>query len=453
MAFADLTIKHTNEAGSQPELVIRGGLALTMTQDPGLIPDARVFVSGGRITAIGSAEDLRFAGALEAEMIDATDCIILPGLVNAHTHAAMTLFRGLADDLPLHQWLSEKIFPAENTYLDEETVYQGTLLACLEMIASGTTCMADGYFFQDGTVRAVHEAGLRGLLAQGIIDFPAPGVPDPKKNVETGKKFIEKWRDFSPLIIPGVFCHSPVTCSSETLTRAMEVSRLYEVPLQIHLSETSEEVSQIRSRSGKRPGHYLDQLDLLNPSLIAAHGIHLDENEIALMAARGVKVVHVPESNMKLGSGTARVTDMLKRGMIVGLGTDGACSNNDLDLFLEMDNAAKLAKLTDMDPTSLSALDTLRMATVGGASVLGLQDEIGTLEAGKRADIITVDLKHPHLCPLHHPASTLVYAANGSDVKDVVVDGKVLMKNRSLTTLDPIAIMARVNQIAKNIRS
>lgn len=434
-----------------PDLIIEGGVALTMAQDPGLIEHARIIISGGQITDIQSARIPSPLFNPETEVIDARDSIILPGLINCHTHTAMTLFRGLADDLPLKTWLFEKIFPAECEFLDPETVYYGALLGCMEMIASGTTCFADGYFFQDETVRAAHESGLRGLIAQGVIDLPAPGVPDPAQNLARGREFIERWLHFSPRIRPGLFCHSPITCSEETLIRSMEISQGHHLPLQIHLSETAEEIQDILNKSGLRPAQYLDQLGLLNPGLIAAHALHLDEKEMDLIRERGVNLVHVPESNMKLASGTGPIWRMLRRGVNIGLGTDGACSNNDLDLFCEMDTAAKLAKAVEHDPTSLSAGEALHMATVGGARALGLQNYIGTLERGKRADIITVDLTQPHLCPLHNPVSTLVYAANGGDVKDVIVDGIVLMKNRKFTMLEPDPVMAKMREMAKRI--
>ena len=363
----------------------------------------------------------------------------------------MTLFRGLADDLPLKQWLFEKIFPAEAKYLNPDTVYWGSLLACLEMIASGTTCIADGYFFQDETVRAVHEAGLRGLIAQGVIDFPAPGVPDPKKNLKVARKFIERWLGFSDLITPGMFCHSPVTCSEQTLKGAWEISRSFDLPLQIHLSETSDEVNEVIRKTGERPIFYLDRLGLIGKGLIAAHAIHVDEREISRVFEKGVKIVHVPESNMKLCAGLAPVRDMVNAGLTVGLGTDGCSSNNNLDLFCEMDTAAKLSKGYDLDPVGLNAHAVVKMATCLGASVLGLEKEIGTLEPGKSADVIVVDIHQPHLCPVYDPFSLLVYSADGADVKDVIVNGKVLMKNREFTTLDPVEIMKRVKAISRNI--
>jgi 5-methylthioadenosine/S-adenosylhomocysteine deaminase len=320
------------------------------------------------------------------------------------------------------------------------------------MISSGTTCFADGYFFEDDTVRAVHASGLRALIAQGVIDFPAPGVEDPKENLSLAREFIERWQGFSDLIMPGMFCHSPLTCSDQTLRGAWEISKEFGSPLQLHLSETLEEVNEIMKRTGKRPVQYLDQLGILGKRIIAAHAVHLDEKEMECLKEKGVKIVHVPESNMKLGSGVARVPEMAKMGITLGLGTDGCASNNNLDLFQEMDTAAKLSKVFYSNPTSLAAKTVLKMASIWGAAVLGLEKQIGTLEVGKNADIITVDLYKPHLCPIYDPLSAMVYSADGSDVKDVIVNGKVLMKDRKFTTLDPIEIMEKVREISKKIR-
>ena len=363
----------TQSRDKDMNLLIEGGMAITMTKDKAPIPEARVLVSKGRITDIGKADEVKLPSGGQFEIIDAHNAIIMPGLINVHTHSAMTLFRGMADDLPLKQWLFEKIFPAEAKFLTPETVYWGALLGCLEMIASGTTCFADGYFFQDQTVRAAHDAGLRGLIAQGVIDFPAPGVPDPKENIKTAREFIDRWIGLSDLITPGIFCHSPLTCSSQTLSEALEISKKYHLPLQIHLSETAEEVHEIIKKYGKRPVHYLDQLGLIDRPLIAAHGVHLNDEEIKLLSKKGVKIAHVPESNMKLGSGVADISRMTETGLTLGLGTDGCSSNNDLDLFSEMDTAAKLAKVFDLNPLSLNAGEVLKMATTGGAAVMGLE--------------------------------------------------------------------------------
>jgi len=434
-----------------PDLIIEGGIVVTMEEDRKPILGAKVFVRDGQITDIRKTDEESPDLGSHVEIIDAKEAIIMPGLINTHTHAAMTLFRGYADDLPLKEWLFEKIFPAEAKFLDPDTVYWGSLLGCLEMIASGTTCFADGYFFQDGTVNAVHESGLRALIAQGVIDFPAPGVKDPKENLKIAKEFIERWLGFSHLITPGIFCHSPLTCSDRTLKGASEISLEFDLPIQIHLSETFEEVSEIMKRTGKRPVFYLDELGLINQDLVTAHSLYLDDREIKFLYEKGVKVVHVPESNMKLSSGVGRISDMINMGLTVGLGTDGCSSNNNLDLFCEMDTAAKLSKVFELDPLSLNAKTALKMATIWGAAILGLEKHIGTIEVGKKADIIVIDLHNPHLCPVYDPLSTIVYSANGSDVKDVIVDGKVLMKNREFKTLDPIKIMETVNNISKKI--
>jgi 5-methylthioadenosine/S-adenosylhomocysteine deaminase len=437
---------------NDPDLIIKGGMILTMRAGQNPIQKGEIFIKNGKITGI-HASGTKFNGGnnSHAEIINAKEAIIMPGLINGHTHAAMTLFRGLADDLPLKQWLFEKIFPAEARFLNTDTVYWGSLLGCLEMIASGTTCFMDGYFFQDATVRAAHESGLRALIAQGVIDFPAPGVEDPEKNIKIAKEFIERWLGFSDRIMPGIFCHSPLTCSKQTLKDAWEISQQFDLPLQIHLSETTDEVNEILKKTGKRPVHYLEEIGLINDGLIAAHAVHLDDGEIERLKENGVRVVHVPESNMKLSSGVARILDMVKKEIPIGLGTDGCSSNNNLDLFQEMDTAAKLSKVFSLDPVALDAETVLRMTTTWGASVIGLGDQVGTLELGKKADIIVVDLQGPNLCPVYDPLSALVYAASGADVKDVIVDGKVLMKDRIFTTLDADEIMGRVKRISADI--
>jgi len=436
-----------------PDLIIDGGIVITMVKGQEPILDAKVFIRNGQITDIRKGDEEGPDLGSHVEIINAKEAIIMPGLINTHTHAAMTIFRGYADDLPLKKWLFEKIFPAEAKFLNPDTVYWGSLLGCLEMIASGTTCFADGYFFQDGTVHAVHESGLRALIAQGVIDSPAPGVKDAKENLKVAREFIERWLGFSHLIMPGIFCHSPLTCSDRTLKGANEISLEFDLPIQIHLSETFEEVKEIMKRTGKRTVFYLDELGLINQGLIAAHALHLDDREIKCLHEKGAKVVHVPESNMKLGSGVGRIPEMVKMGLTVGLGTDGCSSNNNLDLFCEMDTAAKLSKVFELDTISLNAKTVLKMATIWGAAILGLEKHIGTIEVEKKADIIVIDLHNPHLCPIYDPLSAIVYSASGSDVKDVIVDGKVLMKNREFKTLDPIKIMKMVNHISKGIGS
>jgi 5-methylthioadenosine/S-adenosylhomocysteine deaminase len=280
-----------------------------------------------------------------------------------------------------------------------------------------------------------------------VIDFPAPGVPDPAKNLTRATEFIQKWLGFSDLISPGMFCHSPATCSKKTLRGAMEISRDFSLPLQIHLSETSNEVEEIIKKTGQRPVHFLNELGILNEGLVAAHAVHLTRDEIELLADRGVRVVHVPESNMKLSSGTARIAEMVDLGMKVGLGTDGCASNNNLDLFQEMDTAAKLGKVFSENPVNMGAETVLKMATSWGGAALGIEQDVGTIEKGKKADIIVVDLQSPHLVPLYNPFSSLVYSANGADVRDVIVDGQILLRDRVFQTLDPDEIMEKVRAL------
>ena len=434
-----------------PDIIIEGGLLLTMVEDQGFIEDARVLIKGDKISDILTSfdEERSFEGI---ETIDAKNCIIMPGLINSHCHSAMTLFRGYADDLPLKQWLFEKIFPAEAKYLSPDSVYWGSLLACLEMIASGTTSFIDGYFFQDETFRAAHQSGLRALIAQGVIDFPAPGISDPKKNLVVGREFLEKWTNFSDLITPGLFCHSLVTCSDNTLIQAKKISQEFGLPLQIHLSETLEEVEEVIKRTGQRPAQYLNELGLLGDDLIAAHSIHLNPDEIELLYKNNVKVVHVPESNMKLSSGVAKISDMIHKGIEIGIGTDGCASNNNLDMFQEMDTAAKIAKVMTLDPVNMPAESVLKMATLGGARMMGLEQEIGTIEKDKQADIIVIDVNSPHMVPLYNPISLVVYSASGADVKDVVVNGQILLKDRIFQTLDPDEIQDRVMSLSMQIR-
>jgi 5-methylthioadenosine/S-adenosylhomocysteine deaminase len=443
----DKTGKEAIETGQvlKRPVVLRGGMVLTMTGGLEPLQDTDIHISRGVINAIGSRFSL--ADPPDAEIIDASNCIVAPGLVNLHTHLAMTLFRGYSDDLPLRRWLFEKIFPAEAAFLSPETVYWGALLGCLEMISSGTTCFADGYFFPDSTLEAVSHSGMRALIAQGVLDFPVPGVKNPDENLDTAVSFIEGGGNRPNLVTRGLFCHSPITCSAETLKNAAEISRRHGVPIQIHLSETLSERQEVESTHRMKPVDYLESLGFLGPDLIAAHAVHVDEDETLRLKKNGVKIVHTPESNMKLCSGVAPVRRYLEAGMHVALGTDGCASNNDLDMLREMDTAAKLSKVTENDPTSLNARAAMKMATSWGAEALGLADSVGTLEVGKRADLVVIDTDAPHLCPLYDPYSALVYAARGSDVRDVFIDGAPVYRNRRFTRLDPAEIMERVRTL------
>jgi 5-methylthioadenosine/S-adenosylhomocysteine deaminase len=431
------------------DIIIDGGTLLTMVDGEEPMRNVRVIISDDRIEEVSACQDGPLSQA--DEIIHAEDGIILPGLINTHVHSPMTIFRGMADDLPLKKWLYDHIFPAEAKHLSPNIVYWASLLACLEMITSGTTTIVDSYFFADEIVKAAHKAGMRALVAQGVIDFPAPGVPDPKRNLDVALEFLERWIDFSDLITPVIFCHSPITCSASTLLKAHEISNRFELPLQVHLSETQEEVEETEKRTGLRPVFYLDDLGLLNSNLIASHAIHLNKEEIDLLAKRDVKIAHCTESNMKLCSGISPVVKMLEKGITIGLGTDGCASNNNLDLFGEMDTAAKLAKVANFDPTLFDARTVLKMATIGGAKVIGFEERIGTIEAGKKADIIIVDTNTPHMIPMYNPYSQLVYSATGADVRDVIIGGRIVYRDRQFTTLNSDDIISEVKRLSRSI--
>jgi 5-methylthioadenosine/S-adenosylhomocysteine deaminase len=426
--------------------------ALVLTLEPGAPPlfPGFVAVQGSVIQAVG--QGCR-PGELPAarDYLDAQGNLVLPGLVNTHCHAPMVWFRGLADDLPLEDWLTQKIFPAEGGWLNPERVYEGTLLACAELILGGVTTVADGYFYEDEVRRALAEAGLRAVAAQGLVDFPCPGVPDPQDNLAYAARFLDSGRNFSELITSAVFCHSPYTCGPETLQGAKHLTRTAAVPFFIHLAETRREVEELRSKTGLGPAAYLDSLGILDELTVVVHAVWLQPEDIEILARRGARVSHCPESNLKLASGVAPIPALLARGVTVGLGTDGAGSNNDLDLFGEMSLAARLHKVWQGDPTVLSAQQVLALATREGAKVLGLGDRVGTLAPGKQADLIVVDVNQPHLTPLYDPYSHLVYAARSADVRQVMVAGRWLMRDRRLLTLNWADLASRTRSYSKNL--
>jgi len=411
------------------------------------IPKGWLAIKESRIIEIGSGEVPSFPARL---CLDGRGCLTMPGLVNAHTHAPMALFRGLVDDLPLKVWLEEYIFPAEGRWVDADFVFWGTLLACAEMIRSGTTTFVDGYFFEEQVARAVEQAGLRAILGEGILDFPTPDSPSPAESFKKAEAFLQHYRN-SSLIHPALFPHSVYTCSPVLLGKCKELREFYGAPMIIHLAETRNEVEEVYNKYGKSPVNHMENLGLLSPSLIACHCVWLTDVEMDLLARRGVKVVHNPESNMKLASGVAPIPELLARGVPVGLGTDGCASNNNLDLFQEMDSAAKLHKVHRLDSTVMPADVVLHMATLGGAKVLGLDKEIGSLEVGKKADVIVLDFNRPHLQPIYNITSHLVYSATGADVRDVIIDGQLVMQNRQLLTLDEEKILRKAKEWHKKI--
>ena len=432
-----------------PDLLITNGIVMTMDAQDRVIENGAVAVRGERIEAVGPAADLQTQPA--GEIIDAAGGIIMPGLVNAHTHAAMTLFRGLADDLPLMSWLNDHIFPAE-ALLDPQKVYAGTLLGCAEMILSGTTCFCDMYLFEQAVARAAKDAGMRAVVGEVLYDFPSPNYGPIENGFDYTRRLIDTWRN-DPLIRVAVEPHSPYLCAPKLLTEAAAIADEHGAPLVIHLSETRGEVSDMRQKYGVTPVEHLANLNVLGPNLLACHCVVLSEKDMDLLRQFDAKVAHNPESNMKLASGICPAVDLLRRGVCISLGTDGCSSNNNLDLFAEMDTAAKLHKAIRLDPTVMDAATVLRIATIDGARALGLDADIGSLEDGKRADIIVIDTRKPHLTPMYRPASHLVYAVTGADVSATVINGRVLMKQRRLLHLDLEKILADARQIAATLRS
>ena len=430
------------------DLLITNGIVLTMDPDGRVIDQGAVLVNGDTIAAVGEAA---VVGSTPARtVIDAAGGIIMPGLVNTHTHAAMTLFRGLADDLPLMDWLNDHIFPAE-ARLDPDKVYAGTLLACAEMILSGTTCFCDMYLFEEAVARAAKAAGMRAVVGEVLYDFPSPNYGPIEKGFDYTRALIDAWRG-DPLVTVAVEPHSPYLCAPALLTEAAGIAREHAVPLVIHLSETRREVDDVVAKHGATPVQHLANLGVLDANLLACHCVVLDDRDMDLLQRHDVKVSHNPESNMKLASGVCPAAELAGRGVCIGLGTDGCSSNNNLDLFAEMDTAAKLHKASRLDPTVMNAGAVLRMATIDGARALGMDALIGSIEVGKRADIIVVDTHKPHLTPMYHPASHLVYAVGGSDVNTTVINGQVLMHDRRLLQMDPEPVMAEARRIAAEIR-
>jgi len=408
----------------QYDLIIHNGTVLTVNPDFDILSNGILCIRNGVIGSIRTG-DSETSLPPATEIIDADGGIIMPGLVNTHTHLPMALFRGLADDLPLQEWLNEHIFPAEATRINPESVREGALLSCAEMLSSGTTTCCDGYFLEKEVAEAVMETGIRAVLGQGVIDFPAPGAPDPANNIQTASEFIEAWLGRSDRITPSVFCHSPYTCSAETLQKAKAIAADRGLLFQIHAAETRSEYDQMLAEKGLSPVQYLDRLGILDERTLLVHAVWTDEADREIIAERKSKVSHNPESNMKLASGIAAVPEFLKAGITVGLGTDGCASNNNLDLFREMDTAAKLHKVNTLDPTVMDARTVIRMATIEGARCLGMDHRIGSLEVGKQADIIIIDTAKPHLVPMYHPESQVVYAVAGGDVRYVVIGGKL----------------------------
>lgn len=409
-----------------------------------------VAIEGGTIVAVEAPGAVR-SRFPHARTIDASGRVVMPGLVNTHTHAPMVLYRGLADDLALMDWLQRYIFPAEAATVSPEFVRTGTRLAALEMIRSGTTTYADMYYFEEEIARATKDAGLRGVLGQTIIEFPVADAKTPADALARAEAFITAYAG-DELITPAVAPHSTYTLDAATLSAARNLAVKHSVPMLIHLAETADEETVTTKRFARRPVGVLDALGLWGPRIVAAHGVWVTPGEIALLKAHGVGVAHNPESNMKLASGVAPVVDYLRAGVPLGLGTDGAASNNDLDMFEAMRQAALLHKLATRDPRAVSAQAALELATLGGARVLGLDDRIGSLEAGKSADLIVVRMDRPRQTPMYDPISHLVYVTRGDDVETTIVNGRILMEQGRVLSLPEDEVLSAARTAAEAVR-
>ncbi len=438
--------KHTKD---RVDLLIHNAMVLTLNDSGHIFHPGAVAIRDDEIIWVGP-DELLPAHLEPDERLNMAGGLIMPGLINAHTHAAMTCFRGLADDLPLSVWLNQYIFPAER-HMTGELVYQGTLLACAEMVLGGTTTFCDMYLFEDQVARAAHEAGMRALVGEVLYDFPSSNYGPPEQGLSFTKDLIRSWEK-DPLISVAVEPHAVYTCSPELLRACKDIAEEFQVPMITHLAESQEELKQVEKLYGCSPVVHLERLGLLKEYLIADHCVVLNEEEMDLLAERGVRVVHNPESNMKLASGVAPIPDLLARDVVVGLGTDGCASNNNLDMFAEMDTAAKLHKVHRLDPTVMGAETVTRLAIRGGSRALGFQRQVGSLEPGKKADLIGLDLERPHLTPIYNIYSHLVYAASAADVTLTIINGRVVMRNREVFTIDVERVMAEVRDIAKKIK-
>ena len=441
-------------AGQTPRravsLIVAGGTVVTVDGADRILSPGALAIDGRDIVAVDSPEAVatRFTAA---ETIDASGRVVIPGLINTHTHAPMVLYRGLADDLALMEWLQKYIFPAEAKTVSPAFVRAGTRLATLEMIQSGTTAYADMYYFEEEIAKATKEAGIRGVLGQTIIQFAVPDAKTPAEGIARATTFLREWKN-DPLIVPAIAPHSMYTLDAATLKTIRATADREAAPVIIHLAETTDEVKVARDKYRMTPTRFLESIGFWGERTLAAHGVHVTAADRAILAKHRVGVAHNPESNMKLASGAAPVLAMQKAGIAVGLGTDGAASNNDLDMFEAMRQAAFLHKLTSRDPRALPARTALRMATIDGARTLGLDKEIGSLEPGKRADMIVVAMKTARQTPLYDPLSHLVYVTRGDDVQTVVVDGKVVMRDRRVTTMNESAVLDEAFEWSRKVR-
>ena len=433
------------------DLVVSGGIVVTMDPARAIEPDGSVAVRGDSIVAVGPRAQIetRYRGA---QVIDARGHLVLPGFINGHTHVPMTLFRGLHDDVTLNDWLYKYIFPAEAKNVNEQFVRWGTRLAAAEQIRAGVTTFADMYYFEDAIAEETKAAGMRGVLGETFIDFPAPDNKSEAEMLAYTEEFLKRWQG-DPLIHAAPAPHSIYTCSKKTLQDAAALARKYHAPILIHMAEMKKEWDDSKKVNGTSPTQYLEKIGVLGPDVVAAHCIFVDEADRKLLAERGTGCVHNPSSNMMIASGVSPVPEMRAAGVAVGLGTDGpAGSNNDLDLMEEIDLAAKLAKVSKMDPLALNAKAVVEMATIDGARALHMDKEIGSLEVGKKADLVLISLNEPHAQPMYDIYAQVAYSLKGSDVDTVVIGGRVVMRNRELLTVDQPAVLQKAREYGMAVK-
>jgi 5-methylthioadenosine/S-adenosylhomocysteine deaminase len=431
------------------DLLISGGCIVTMNDQRQIIDDGALAVAKDQIVALGPTAEIEHTYMAD-HTIDARGKLVMPGLVNAHTHVPMSLFRGIADDLSLMDWLMNYIFPAEAANVTEDFCRWGTQLSCWEMIRSGTTTFADMYFFEDVIAEATKEAGMRAVLGQGVFDSPSPDSRTAPDGLRRAEALLRKWSQ-DALIRPAIGTHSAYVCSSETLRQAKQLADTYQTSLLIHLAESQSEGAMLREKYGATPVHYMERINCLDHNVVAAHCVWLTDEEIEILKRRNVGVVHCPQSNMKLANGIAPVPRMLKAGLKLGLGTDAPASNNSLDMFAEMSTAARLHKVATLDPTALTALEAVEMATRGSSRVLNLEQAIGSLEAGKKADIIILTLDEPNEIPLYNVYSHLAYAIKSSNVETSLINGRIVMLERKMLTLDTDQIRRKAQDFKRRV--
>ncbi|HEV8216720.1 MAG TPA: amidohydrolase [Gemmatimonadaceae bacterium] len=450
LVVSALVVVSAQPARRRVSLIVTGGTVLTQNAAHRILAPGAIAVDGTDIVDVDTPAAIS-SKYQTTETMDARDQIVLPGLINTHSHAPMVMYRGLADDLALMDWLQKYIFPAEAKTVTPELVRVGTRLAAVEMIESGTTAFVDMYYFEEEIAKATFEAGLRGVLGQTIIQFPVADAKTPVEGLARAERFIKEFKA-NGLVVPAVAPHALDTNDKGILAASAALARNYGVPIVIHFAETEDEVKVAREQYQMTPTAALESIGVLGPTTIGAHGVWVNDADIAILKRTGTGVAHNPESNMKLASGAAPVTKYLAAGVKLGLGTDGAASNNDLDMFEAMRQASFLAKLSTHDPTAVKAQDALDMATLGGARVIGMEKLLGSLEVGKRADLITVSTHSARQTPMYDAVSHLVYVTRGTDVQNTIVNGRILMRDRQLKTLNRETVIADANRLAQKVR-